>query len=454
MKKSANAASEIDALKPALETLLKLAKKYGADAADAITAKGSSLSIGVREGELEDVDNSEGKDIGLRVFVGQRQASVSSSDLSKLSLEKLAERAVAMAKLAPEDPYCGLADPARLATETPDLDVYDPKEMSAQDLFVRAQELDKAATSLPGIAQADGANAYAVKSSVYFMTSDGFSKGWASTQHGLSVSAIAQRDDAMERDYDYAGARWFEELPTPESIGLKAANRALARLGATQMASAAMPVMFDRRVASSLLSAFVSAISGPAIARGVSFLKDNMGEQVFANGITVTDDPFLTRGHGSRPWDGEGVAVQCMDLISGGKLTTWLLNTATAKQLELSTTGHAHRGIGSPPGVSSSNTYIHAGDQTPEQLMKSMGTGLLISEMFGPSINSNTGDYSVGVAGYAIENGERAGPVNEITVAGNLKDIFKAMHPANDLKFDKPMCAPSLMIEEMVVAGG
>lgn len=454
MQNTAKSSAEIDTLKPALETLLTLAKKHGADAADAITAQGRSLSIGVREGALEDIDNSEAKDIGLRVFVGKRQACVSSSDLSKLSLDRLAERAVAMAKLAPEDPYCGLADPSRLAIETPELDVFDPKELNAQELFARAQDVDKAARSLKGIAQADGANAYTVRSAIYFMTTDGFAKGWRSSQHGLSVSAIAQNESSMERDYDYASARWFEALPSPESIGLKAANRALARLGATQMDSAAMPVMFDQRVASSLLSSFIAAISGPTIARGVSFLKDSMGDTLFNDNITITDDPGRVRGHGSRPWDGEGVSCKSMNLIDKGKLTSWILNSASAKQLDLSTTGHASRGIGSPPGVSSSNTYIHAGEQSPQQMMSNIQNGLLITEMFGPSINSNTGDYSVGVAGFAIENGERAGPVSEITVAGNLKDMYKNMTPANNLEFKQPISAPSLLIQEMVVAGG
>jgi len=454
MKKAASHTPEIDALRPALKTLLKLAKSAGADAADAISAHGRSLSIGVREGELEDIDNSEGKEIGLRVFIGQRQATVSSSDLSNSSLEKLAERAVAMAKLAPEDPYCGLADSNRLASKTKDLEIYDPTELDAAHLFTRAKEIDKATRSVKGIAQADGAAAYAVSSAVYFMTTDGFAKGWCSSQHGISVSAIAQDKNSMERDYDYAGSRWFEELPTPESVGLKAANRAIARLGSQKMKSAAMPVLYDKRVAASLLGAFTSAISGPSIARGVSFLKDAMDTKVFHPSITVTDDPYMLRGHGSRPWDGEGVAGANMDLIKDGKLTSWLLHTASANQLGLETTGHGRRGIGSPPGVAASNTYIQAGDKSPEQLMKDIGNGLFIAEMFGPSLNANTGDYSVGIAGFAIENGERAGPVSEVTVAGNLKDMFKNMTAANDLEFKQPVSAPSLLISEMVVAGG
>lgn len=454
MKKPANTAPNAESLKPTLESLLSLAKAQGADAADAITAHGRSLSIGVREGELEDIDNSEGKEIGLRVFIGQRQATVSSSDLSHMSLEKLAERAVAMAKLAPEDPYCGLADPARFATETPELDIFDPTELKAADLFERAKELDQVTRSVPGVSMADSASAYAVSSAVYFMTTGGFSKGWKSSQHGLSVMAITEQNGAMERDYDYASGRWFEDLPTPESIALNAAKRALARLGPQQLPSAAMPVVYDRRIANSLVSALTSAISGPSITRGVSFLKDAMNTQVFNKNITIIDDPYRMRGHGSRPWDGEGVAGQKMNLVDGGKLTTWMLNTASANQLELKTTGHGHRSIGTPPGVSASNTYIQAGEKSPEQLMSDIGNGLLVTDMFGPSLNANTGDYSVGCSGYAIENGQKAFPVSEITVAGNLKDMYLGMTPANDLKFDQPICAPSLLIEEMVVASG
>lgn len=454
MKKPANNAPDIESLKPALQSLLQMAKTYGADAADAITAHGRSLSIGVRDGELEDIDNSEGKEIGLRVFVGQRQATVSTSDFSNVSLQKLAERAVAMAKLAPEDPYCGLADPARLATQPPELDIYDPIELKAADLFERAKILDKVTRDVPGVSQANNATAYAVNSAVYFMTTHGFAKGWRSSEHGLSVSAIAERDGAMERDYDYAGGRWFEDLPSPESVGRKAAMRTLARLGPQKMESAAMPVLYDRRLASSLVSAFTSAISGPAITRGVSFLKDALDTDVFHSNITITDDPYRIRGHGSRPWDGEGVAGKKMDLIKNGRLSSWMLHTASANQLGLETTGHGARGIGTPPGVSGSNVYLHAGDKSPQQLMSDINNGLLVTDMFGPSLNANTGDYSVGVSGYAIVDGEQAYPVSEVTVAGNLKDMFKSIVPANDLKFDQSMCSPSLLIEEMVVASG
>ena len=308
MKNSATPPLQPQDQKPALETLLTLAKKQGATQADAIATNGRSLSIGVRAGKLEDIDNSEGEDIGLRVFVEGRQACVSSSDLSQSSLEKLAERAVAMAKLAPEDPWAALADADKLAQAEPDLDIFDPADVPADQLFTRASEVEAAALSVKGIKQAEGANAHCVSAASFFMTSGGFAKGWRSTRHGLSVAAFAGDGTNMERDYDYAGTRWLSDLPSPEKIGTTAAARVLARLGAQQMSSGAMPVMFDRRVAGSLLSAFIGAISGPAIARGVSFLKDAMDTQIFNKTLNITDDPLRIRGTGSRPWDGEGVA--------------------------------------------------------------------------------------------------------------------------------------------------
>ncbi len=453
MIKPTNSDINPEHLKPALESLLRLAKSHGADAAEAVGAHGRSLSIGVRGGVLEDIDNSEGKDIGLRVFVGQRQACVSSSDLSNDSLDKLAERCVAMAKLAPEDAYCGLADEDKLAREKRELDIYDETDVDADTLLGRAQELESAALGVKGVSQAEGANAYCVKGAAYLITTGGFSGGWKSSSHGLSVAAFASNGDDMERDYDYKSTRWLEDLATPKSIGIRAGERAIARLGAKQMASANLPVLFERRVANSLLSTFVGAISGAAIARGVSFLKDSMDAQIFHKNINITDDPFLMRAGGSHPWDGEGVACERLQIVEDGVLKSWLMNSAAARQLGLSTTGHANRGMSSPPGISCSNVWMDAGDKSPSALMRDMGEGLLITEMFGPSINPNTGDYSVGIAGFAIENGERTYPVSEVTIAGNLLDMFKTMTPADDLKMDDPVATPSLLIESMVIAG-
>lgn len=441
------------ALAPTLEKLLAYAKQHGATEADAVATHGRSLGVVVRQGELEDVDNSEGKDIGLRVMVGQRQATASSSDLSDLSLDQLAQRAVAMAKLAPEDPYCGLAPENLLGKNDTDLELYDDTQMTPQDLKSRALEIEKAALSVKGVMQAEGANANWATSAIYFMTSHGFAEGWRSSRHGMSVAAIAEKDGMMERDYDVDRTRWFTDLKAAGEIGRIAGKRAIARLDSRQMGSGAMPVLFDQRVSGALISALLSAISGSSITRGISFLKHKMGETLFSDDIQIIDNPFRPRGHGSRPWDGEGVLPQKRALIKDGTLTTWLLNTASAKQLGLTTTGHATRGIGSAPGVSATNTYLAAGTKTPEQLMADMGAGLLLTEMFGPSLNANTGDYSVGVAGFKIENGARAYPVSEITIAGNLLEMYKTLIPANDLVFDGATVAPSLLTEGLTIAG-
>ena len=442
-----------EALAPVLNELLARAKFHGAETADAIATHGRSLSVTVRDHELEDVDNSEGKDIGLRVMIGQRQASVSSSDVSSLSIDKLAERAVAMARLAPEDAYCGLAPSELLQKQKPDLQLFDEAVMTPAKLKARAHQVESTSEAVKGVSRAEGSSASWSSSAIYFKTSGGFEGGWRSSRHGLSGVAIAEQDGAMERDYAFEGARWLEDLPSPESIGLEAGTRVAARVGAAQMKSGAIPVIFDRRVANSLIAAVFGAISGTSIARGTSFLKDKMGEQIFAPGIDIIDDPLLLRGHGSRPWDGEGVATRRYEIIKDGKLTTWLLNCATAKQLGLKTTGHARRGIGGPPGISSSNSWLKAGELTPDQLCKKMGDGLLISEMFGPSLNNNTGDYSVGVAGFEIKNGERGAPVNEVTIAGNLLEVYRTLEPANDLKFDGSKCAPSVLVEGLTLAG-
>ena len=444
-----------EGLAPTLDSLLSFAKAAGAQSCDAVATHGQSLSVAVREGELEDVDNSEGRDVGLRVIVDGRQACVSSSDMSAASLQMLAERAVAMARLAPQDPYCGLPDPSQLAKdiEHSDLELFDATVRTPAELKERALELEAAALSVEGVSQAEGANANWASSAIYFMTSDGFQSGWKSSRHGLSVSAIAEQDGAMERDYDYDGTRWLSDLKSAEEIGLMAGQRVIARLGSQQIASAQLPVIFEERLAGSLLSALLGAINGNAIARGVSFLKDKMGEAVFGDHINIIDDPLIIRGQGSRPWDGEGLNVKKHTLVKNGVLQSWLLNTSAGKQLGLPSTAHATRGIGSPPGISATNTYLQAGEKNLDELCKDMNEGVLITEMFGPSLNSNTGDYSVGVAGIKIEKGERAFPISEITIAGNLKDAFKTIIPGNDLRMDGSTNAPSLLVEGLTVAG-
>ena len=453
MNTNTDSAPKPESLRPTLERLLDLAKANGAEACEAVGAYGRSLSISVRGGALEDIDNSEGRDIGLRVFVDGRQAAVSSSDLSDTALEKLAARCVAMARLAPKDKYCGLADKTLLAREAPDLYLFDETTPDADQLLRRAQELESAALSVKGVVQVEGAGAYMSQSAMWHVTSDGFSKGWRASSHGLSGAAFASDGTHMERDYDSRSARHFADLQSPERVGRKAARRAVARLGAQKPQSTTLPVIFERRVAAQLLAAFTNAVSGPAIARGVSWLKDKMEEQVFSGAITIFDDPHLVRGVGSHPWDSEGVACQKRVLVKDGVLQSWLLNTASARQLGLKSTGHASRALAGPAGVSASNCWIEPGPQTPEELMADIGDGLSVTEMFSPSLNPNTGDYSVGIAGFRIEAGAKTSPVNEVTIAGNLLDMFARLRAANDLVFEEALNAPSLLVDKMVIAG-
>lgn len=452
-KTNIEAAPHHGALSPSAEFLLDAAQKAGADRADCLVTHGRSLSISVRQGELEDVDSSEGKDIGLRVMIGQRQACVSASDLSEDALLRLADRAVAMAKLAPEDPYAGLAPKERLASEDVDLELRDDTLLTPEQLKASAQETESAALAIKGIRQTEGASASATSASLFFATTDGFARGYETSRFGRSVSAIAEKDGAMERDYDYATGRYLNELRSASDIGKLAAERTLKRLGSKQLPSGNMPVMFDKRVSGALLSALTSAIAGTAVTRGTSFLKDKIGQSVFGENITVTDDPRRTRGQGSRPFDGEGVATSAMKVIDKGVLTGWLHNSSTAKQMGMETTGHAFRSVSSPPSVSSSNLIMAAGEKTPEAILTDLDEALLVTEMFGPSLNNNTGDYSVGVSGYYYRKGEAIHPVSEVTVAGNLIDIYARLIPANDLVFDKATVAPSLLLGPMAIAG-
>lgn len=438
-----------------LTALIEHARAAGADAADALGLYGRSASITVRGGELEDIDNSEGFDIGLRVMVGQRQACVSSSDLSHGAIQRLAERAVAMAKLAPEDPYCGLAPDARLSPRrnADGLDLFDPTEMQPADLKARALEVEAAALSVPGVRQAEGASASMSWSAVRLRTSAGFDGGYAASRHGLSVSAVAEQDGAMERDYDHDGTRWFANLRAAEDIGRRAGERAVGRLGATSMASGAFPVIFDRRVSASLVGALIGAMSGNAVARGVSFLKDDLGASLFSKDIQIVEDPLRKRGQSSRPFDGEGVETQLFDIIKDGRLNSWLLNTSAARQLGLQTNAHGARGLSSPPGISTSNVALLAGTKNTGELIAMAGNGLMIREMFGPSLNPTTGDYSVGVSGFAIENGALTHPVSEVTIAGNLRNVFASLIAGSDLHYDYDINAPSVLVEGLTIAG-
>ena len=444
-----------NALDDPLCALIDHAKAAGADQADALGIYGRSSSISVRNGELEDIDNSEGSDVGLRVMIGKRQACVSSSDLSPDALKRLAERAVAMARLAPEDPYCGLAPEDRLSDrrDAEGLELFDARELQPSDLKDRALAVEAAALNVAGVRQAEGAAASFAWSAVQLLTSHGFSGGYSTSRHGLSVSALAEKDGSMERDFDHDSKRWFEDLKDPAEIGRDAGERAVSRLGSASMPSGAIPVLFDRRVSGSLISALTGAINGNAVSRGVSFLKDDLGSLLFPENITILEDPFRPRGLSSRPFDGEGVATSAFKIIENGRLNEWLLNTSAARQLGLETNGHGSRGLSNPPGISTSNVALMAGSETPDALMKQAGKGLLVMEMFGPSLNPTTGDYSVGVSGFAIENGERTTPVSEVTIAGNLRNVFASLIAASDLVHDYDTNAPTILVEGLTVAG-
>ncbi|OYX35463.1 MAG: modulator protein [Caulobacterales bacterium 32-69-10] len=437
-----------------LQDMVAAALRAGADAAEVATSDVRSLSVTVRLGELEEVEREERGDLGLRVFVGQRQAVVSGSDFSDAARARLVERAVAMARLAPEDPYCGLAPEDRLATgPLPELDLYDPTEMSPTALEEAAAVAEAAARDVPGVTNSEGATGSWSYASGALVTSAGFVGAHKASGFSLSASAIAGEGGGMERGGEGRSTRHLADLPTPASIGAEAGRKAVARLGARKIDSTTAPVLFENRLATSLLSPLVGAISGAAVARGVSFLKDKLGQRVFAPGIRIDDDPLRVRGLGSTPFDDEGVAVQAMDIIADGVLTTWLLNCGTARQLGMQTTGHASRGLVNPPGVSPHNMTLRPGAASPAELMRDVKAGLLVTSMFGPSLNSNTGDWSAGVSGFWFENGELAYPVAEITVAGNLIDIYARLIPASDLEIRGASNAPSLLVDGLAVAG-
>jgi PmbA protein len=437
-----------------LNDVVAAALAAGADAAEAVGAERRALSISVRLGELEEVEREESRDLGLRVFIGRRQASVSGSDVSAEARAKLVERAVAMARLAPEDPYASLADPDRLAKgPLADLDLYDAAEPSAEALEDRARAAEAAARAVPKVTNSDGASASWSAGQWRMLTSGGFSGVHRASSFSLGASAIAGDGGGMETGYDGRSVRWQDDLPAPDAIGGEAGRRAAGRLGARKIASTTAPVVFENRLAASLLGPLVGAVSGPAIARGVSFLKDKLGQSVFAKGVEVFDDPHRLRGLGSSPFDDEGVANGPVKLIDDGVLTTWLLNTASARQLGLETTGHASRGLAGPPGVGPSNLTLKPGSRDQAGLMADAKAGLLVTSMFGPSLNGNTGDWSVGCSGFWFEDGEIAYPVNEITVAGNLIDIYARLVPGSDLEIRGSSNAPSLLVDNLAIAG-
>ncbi|MET3836477.1 PmbA protein [Brevundimonas sp. UYEF29] len=437
-----------------LNDIVKAALKAGADAAEAVSADRRSLSVGVRNGKLEDVEREESRDLGLRVFVGQRQASVSASDLSPATQARLVERAVAMARLAPEDPHAGFAPEDRLARGPfIDLDLFDPSQRTAQTLEQVSAEAEAAALAVPGVARSEGGHAGWSSTRWRLVTSHGFDGAYEGSAFSLGVGVIAEKDGAMERGGESRSTRHLSDLPGADLIGRTAGERAVARVGPRKIASTTAPVIFDNRMASQIVSPAIGAISGPSIARGTSFLKDRMGQRVFAEGVTLIDDPFRPRGMGSTPFDDEGAAVQKRALFDDGVLTTWLLNSASARQLGLETTGHASRGLAGPSGVSTHNLHMEPGERDLGGLMADAGTGLLVTSMFGPSLNGNTGDWSAGVSGFWFENGVIAYPVSEVTVAGKLTDLYLRIERGSDLEFRGGFNVPSLMFDAVAIAG-
>jgi PmbA protein len=436
-----------------LDRLIRAARAAGADAADALIVGSVSAAVSYRLGKLEDVERSESSDLGLRVFVGERVAFVSSTDLSSRALDELPERAVAMAKLAPEDKYAGLAPADRLARSFPALDIEDSLEPPPDLLIERARAVEGAAMAVPGITNSEGGGASFGRSAIALATSDGFFGSYAGTSHSVGVAVLAGDGTAMERDYESASARHTGDLESAEEVGRRAGHRTISRLNPRKVKTQDVPVVYDPRVSAGLIGHFAGAISGASIARGVSFLKDRMGQQIFAPGINIIDDPHRLRGLRSKPFDGEGVRNKRTAFVERGVLQSWILDCASAKQLGLATTGHAARGTGGPPSPSTTNLYMEPGVIAPDMIIDGIKQGFYVTELMGMGVNSVTGDYSRGASGFWIENSEIAYPVAEVTVAGNLKDMFLHMTPANDLVFRYGINAPTLLIEGMTVAG-
>jgi PmbA protein len=446
-----------DRLADLVAAALAAARAAGADAADALAVQSAAIAIDVRGGRLERAERSESVEIGLRVLVGRRQASVAASDIRPETLAALAERAVAMAREAPEDPTSGLAAPEELARD-PDaaaLDLVDPApEPSAAALEEAARRAEAAALALPGIAQVDSAQAGWSLRRLHLGATNGFAGGYAQSEHSLSCVAITGSGTAMERDWCAETRTHAADLPDPEEVGRRAAERALARAGARRPPTGAFPVLYDERVAGQLVGHLLAAVSGTAVARGASWLRGAMGERVFPPGIDLVEQPFRPRAAGSRPFDGEGLPPAAAPIVEDGVLRRWLLDLSTARRLGLPPTGNAYRGTSGLPAPGAGNVALTQGAATREDLMREMGTGLLVTAMLGATINPTTGDYSRGASGFWVERGEIAYPVNECTIAGNLRDMLARIVPANDARAHLSRVVPSLLVEGLTVAGG
>lgn len=436
-----------------LTDLIASAKKAGADAADAVLFRSLSLEVSYRMGQPEDLERSESQDMGLRVIVDGSPAVVSSTDFAPATLEEVVNRAVAMAKVAPKDPYAGLVDSEKLCRDIIDLDLYDPSEPNPDELYAQAKEAEAAALAVEGVTNSEGAGAGYGTGGICLATSDGFTGRYRSSSHSLSASVIAGAGTGMETDYEFTSSRHRADLDDAASVGRSAGERAVRKLNPRKVESQQVPVIFDPRVSRSLLGHFSGAISGQSVARGTSFLKDAMGEEVFASGISIIDEPNRLRGLASKPFDGEGALNATLELIAEGRLQHWLLDSASARQLGLESNGRASRGTSGPPSPSTTNLYMAAGTVSPEDMIGAIDNGLYITELIGFGVNGVTGDYSRGAGGFWIEKGKCTDPVSELTIAGNLKDIFKQLTPADDLTFRYGSNAPSVRIDGMTVAG-
>lgn len=433
--------------------LIELTKAAGADSADVLVSDSASLSVSCRMGQLEDTERAESRDIGLRAMIGQKQAFVSGSAVDEEALKQLAQRAVDMAQATPEDRYCGFAPEDRLSSEIPALDIADAYEPDTDKLLSMAVACEDAARAVDGITNSEGGGAGWGRATTALVTSHGFEGAYTSTSFSTSCAVIGGEGEAMERDYASHTARHLEDLDAPEDIGARAGERTIKRLNPRKMESTKTHVVYHPRVSASLLGHLSAAISGSAIARGTSFLRDQMGQQVMSKAITIHDDPLRPRGLRSAGFDGEGVKTEKLTPVDKGVLQCWWLDSAAARQLESETNGRAARGIGGPPSPSATNLYMQAGEESVETMLKNIGTGFYVTELIGMGVNGVTGDYSRGASGFWIENGEIAYPVSEMTIAGNLKEMFLHMTPADDLQFRRGVNAPTILVEGMALAG-
>jgi PmbA protein len=435
------------------ERLVEAACRAGADAADAIAVRSISLGVEIRDGHVEESERAESDDVGLRVLVGHRQAVVSTNDIKGDGVGALAERAVAMARAAPEDPFAGLSDPADLAREIPELDLLDPGMPSVDRLEQLALDAEAATLAVPGVAKSGGASASAGIGGMVLVTSHGFHGAYLGSRHSVSTMAIAGEGLEMERDYDFSSALHADDLDDAAKVGRRAGERTVRRLNPRKVDTRKVPVVFDPRVAGGLIGHLANAINGSTIARKTSFLQDKLGEPLFAPGIRIVDDPLRRRGLRSRPFDAEGVAGRPLCVVEDGRLASWLLDSATARELGMKTTGHAQRGVSSAPSPGATNLHLEPGAATPDALIADIEEGFYVADLIGVGVNLVTGDYSRGAAGFWIEHGKLTYPVSEVTIAGHLFDIFRTLVPANDLEFRYGTNAPTVRVEGLTVAG-